>query len=439
MKHYITTIAFVCLSFGSVIAQSAQMPLSKAVDLAIQNNKGLKAANLRVENNEAHAQEVKDRKLPQASASLSYSRFSLITPFAFGEGEDGKPLFGLPKGGFSATMGAVSVKKELFGGFAEKAAQQSADLLVHASKLDVQRNRQELVYAVTEAYYTIVKLSRSTDIINQNIQQFEAREKDARNLEKEGIILPNEVLKLQLQKHNLELNRLQVEKARETALYNFGLLIGVDDIQAIGVDTTLSSTPVALETLNSFLLLASQRRPELQANALRQQSADAQLRLIKSNKYPHIGLSAGYNYVNPNANFIPEANTFINAWNIGLGVSYNIGSLYNLKGRMNTAKASINETILQGQHQTDQVHTEVVTAYHNYELAVEQQKVIVTALQQAQENYRLIESRFRNGLVGSTELLDANSFLLQAQLNLINSKVDGRLAYERLLKATGEN
>ncbi|HEY1056419.1 MAG TPA: TolC family protein, partial [Emticicia sp.] len=439
MKKYITAIGLFGLSIGSALAQSTPMPLSQAIDMAIQNNKGLKAANLRVQGAEARAQEVKDRNLPQASASLSYSRFSLITPFAFGEGEDGKPLFGLPAGGFSATMGAVSIKKEIFGGFAEKAAQQSADLLLRASKLDVQRNRQELVYTVTDAYYNIVKLIRSRDVINQNIQQFDEREKDARNLEKEGVILSNEVLKLQLQKHNLELSRLQVEKAKETALFNFGLLIGAENSSTIALDTTLANQVIALEAINSFIDQAIQVRPELQAIALRQQSADAQLRLVKSNKYPHVGLSAGYNYVNPNASLIPEANTFINAWNIGLGISYNIGSLYNLKGRLSSAKTAINESIIQGQQQTDQIRSEVVAAYHNYELAIEQQKVIKTALEQAQENYRLTESRFRNGLVGSTDLLDANTFLLQAQLNLINSKVDGQLAYQRLLKATGKN
>lgn len=439
MKKYITAIGLIGLSLGSTLAQSIPMPLSKAIDMAIQNNKGLKAANLKVQGAEARAQEIKDRSLPQASASLSYSRFSLITPFAFGEGEDGKPLFGLPTGGFSATMGAVSIKKELFGGFAEKAAQQSADLLLRVSKLDMQRNRQELVYAVTDAYYNIVKLIRSTEVLNQNIQQFDEREKDVRNLEKEGVILSNEVLKLQLQKHNLELSRLQVEKAKETALFNFGLLIGSENASTMAVDTTLSNNSIALETLNSFVDQAIQVRPELQANLLRQQSADAQLRLVKSNQYPHIGLSAGYNYVNPNASLIPEAKTFINAWNIGLGISYNIGSLYNLKGRLSTAQNAINESILQGQQQSDQIRTEVVAAYHNYELAIEQQKVIKTALEQAQENYRLTESRFRNGLVGSTEFLDANTFLLQAQLNLINSKVDGQLAYQKLLKATGRN
>lgn len=439
MKKYITAIVLIGLSLGSSLAQSTPMPLSRAVEMAIQNNKGLKAADLKVQGAEARAQEVKDRNLPQASASLSYSRFSLITPFAFGEGEDGKPLLGLPAGGFSATMGAVSIKKELFSGFAEKAARQSADLLLRASKLDVQRNRQELVYTVTDAYYNIVKLIRSTDVINQNIQQFDEREKDARNLEKEGVILSNEVLKLQLQKHNLELSRLQVEKAKETALFNFGLLIGAENASTIAVDTTLNNNLIAFETLNSFQEQAIKTRPELQANLLRQQSNDEQVRLIKSNKYPHVGLSLGYNYINPGASIIPEPKTFINAWNIGLGISYNIGSFYNLKGRLSTAQNAINESILQGQQQSDQIRSEVVAAYHNYELAIEQQKVILISVQQAQENYRLTESRFRNGLVGSTEFLDANSFLLQAQLNLINSKVDGQLAYQRLLKATGGN
>jgi outer membrane protein TolC len=106
---------------------------------------------------------------------------------------------------------------------------------------------------------------------------------------------------------------------------------------------------------------------------------------------------------------------------------------------MSSAKTAIDQASLQSQQQTDQIRSEVVTAYNNYQLALEQQKVIGTAVVQARENYRLTESRFRNGLVGSTDLLEANNFLLQAQLNVINATVDAQLAYQRLLRATGTN
>ena len=441
MKKYVMGVGVWLVGLGFAAGQSAPsiLPLDRAIQLALQNNKGIKLADSRTQAAEARSQEAKDRSLPQANASLAYSRYSLTGPFAFGQGSDGKALASIPAGAFNATIGGVTVSKEVFGGFAEKSAELSADLLAKASHLDARRNRSELVYTVTDAYYNIVKLIRSTTVIEQNIRQFDEKERDAQNLQKEGVVTANEVLKIQLQKNNLQLSRLQVDKARQTALYNFNLLVGLPDDQIITVDTTLANPVVTAEPVSNFLTQAVQGRPEVQANALRVQSAEAMLRNTKSSMYPHLGVSTGYNYINPTARLIPEAKSFISAWNVGAGLTYNIGSLYNLKGKLNSAKTAIDQATIQGQQQTDQIRSEVVTAYNNYQLALEQQNVIQTAVGQAQENYRLTESRFRNGLVGSTDLLEANSFLLQAQLNVINATVDAQLAYQRLLKATGSN
>ncbi len=441
MKKYVIGASLWLLSLGWINAQStpSAMPLDKAIQLALQNNKGIKLADSRTQSAEARSQEAKDRSLPTANASLAYSRYSLTGPFSFGQDADGKALASIPAGAFNATIGGVTVAKEIFGGFAEKSAELSANLLARASHLDAKRNRSELVYTVSDAYYNIVKLIRSTTVIDQSIKQFDEKEREARSLEKEGIVTANEVLKIQLQKNNLQLSRLQVDKARQTALYNFNLLVGLPDDQAVAVDTTLTNPITTVEPLSNFLTQAVQTRPEVQANVLRLQSAEALLRNTKSIMYPHLGASVGYNYINPTAKLIPEGSSFVSAWNVGLGLTYNIGSLYNIKGKLNSAKTAIDQADLQGQQQTDQIRSEVVTAYNNYQLALEQQNVIRTAVGQAQENYRLTESRFRNGLVGSTDLLEANSFLLQAQLNVINATVDAQLAYQRLLKATGNN
>ena len=446
MKKYVIGASVWLLSLGLGLAQSvptqprlATLPLNQAIQLALQNNKGIKLADSRTQAAESRLQETKDRSLPQANASLAYSRYSLTGPFSMGQGSDGKALLSIPAGAFNATIGGATISKEVFGGFAEKSAELSADLLAKATQLDAQRNRSELIYTVTDAYYNIVKLLRSTRVIDQSISQFDEKEREAQNLLKEGVVTSNEVLKIQLQKNNLKLSRLQVEKARQTALYNFSLLVGLPDGQEVMVDTVLANPVAVAEPLSSFMTQAIQGRPEVRANALREQSAVAMLRNTKSVMYPHLGVSLGYNYINPSARLIPEANSFVSAWSLGAGLSYNIGSLYNLKGKLHSAQNAIDQANLQGQQQTDQIRSEVVTAYNNYQLALEQQNVIGTAVGQAQENYRLTESRFRNGLVGSTDLLEANSFLLQAQLNAINATVDAQLAYQRLLKATGNN
>ena len=439
MKNCVMWAGLWLLGLGSAVAQPTPLPLNRAIELALQNNTALKLANSRVKTAEARLQQAKEQSLPQASASLSYSHYNLTSPFALGGGDGTKPLFAIPTGAFDATMGGVTVSKSIFGGFAEQSAKLSAQLLADASRLDAQRNRSELVYTVTASYYNIVKLMRSAAIIEQNIRQFDEREREARNLAREGVVTDNEVLKIQLQKNNLQLSRLEVDKARQTATYNLALLVGLPEGQAISVDTLLNNPAATAQPLSDFLAQAVQARPEVQANALRTRAAESGLRATKGAALPHLGVSGGYNYINPTRKLLPETNSYISAWNVGLGLSYNIGSLYNHKGKVVEAKNTVDQANLQSQQQIDQIKNEVVSEYNNYQLALEKQNVIQTALKQAQENYRLTESRFRNGLVLASDLLEANSFQIQAQLNSLNATVDAQLAYQRLLKATGSN
>jgi len=67
----------------------------------------------------------------------------------------------------------------------------------------------------------------------------------------------------------------------------------------------------------------------------------------------------------------------------------------------------------------------------------EKVKVMQKAVEQADENNRLMDSRFRNSLVTLSDLLDANSILLQSKINLALAKADVQLAYYRLQKSTG--
>ena len=60
-------------------------------------------------------------------------------------------------------------------------------------------------------------------------------------------------------------------------------------------------------------------------------------------------------------------------------------------------------------------------------------------MEQAQESYRMTSEKYKNGLTSNTELLDAETALLQAKLTHTQAVVDYALALARLKKAVGEN
>ena len=59
------------------------------------------------------------------------------------------------------------------------------------------------------------------------------------------------------------------------------------------------------------------------------------------------------------------------------------------------------------------------------------------AIEQAEENYKIVKNKFDNSLATTTDLLEAEVAQLQARLNYSFAKSDAAVAYKRLLQATG--
>jgi outer membrane protein len=57
---------------------------------------------------------------------------------------------------------------------------------------------------------------------------------------------------------------------------------------------------------------------------------------------------------------------------------------------------------------------------------------------QAAENHRTTNERFKNGLATNSDLIDAENLLLQAKLNHTRALVEQQIAIARMGKAVGE-
>ena len=81
---------------------------------------------------------------------------------------------------------------------------------------------------------------------------------------------------------------------------------------------------------------------------------------------------------------------------------------------------------------------EVNQTYLAYQEAKDKIRVANESVQQAQENYNIVKSKYSNQIALLTDLLDADFYLLQAKINLSNARADLELAYYKVQKATGD-
>ena len=187
-----------------------------------------------------------------------------------------------------------------------------------------------------------------------------------------------------------------------------------------------------LKNLEDYETLALQNRKDVLALKFRQKAATTGIAATKAEMYPSIALTGGYIAAD-----IPHVLSIYNAVTVGVGLKYNLGSLWKTKAKVDQAMAREKEIIANEAQLDDAVRLKINQDYENFLLSQKKIDVYQKAVSQATENYRITKNKYDNSLVNTTDLLDANVSLLQSKINLAVAKADVVLAYNRLLATSG--
>lgn len=430
-------LAILCAAFlvpSVVVAQTPKtIGLKEAVEMGIANSKNLKLAQHKIEELNAQMATVKDNALPTASASLMFNHAEIpLNKLDFGTGNP----FTLPQRA-DAWIGTASVKELVYGGGKLKLARENTKLLTDVAQLDVEKNKEEVAFAVISTYYSLYKLAQSKKVVAQNLESIAGQLKQAQSFYSQGVVTKNDVLRFQLQQANVSLNQMELESNRKVINYNLDILLGLPD----GTDVAVVENDMSLENLQpltTYLDMAYTNRQELKQLDVRNKVADNNIKNIQADLLPTLGVGADLYYINPTGNFIPKANTAIMPIALAGSLSWNFGKLWTNKNKVSEARVQQQEIGIQKEILTDNVKNEVNKSYQNYNLALQKIQVLQTSIAQATENDRLLASKYKNNIASVTDRIDAETLLYQAKINLELAKADAGLAYYNLLKSTGK-
>ncbi|RZK20112.1 MAG: TolC family protein [Pedobacter sp.] len=420
---------------AALFAQSTkELSMNQAIELGIANSKNLKLSQNKIDQAVAQLEVVKDNVLPTANASFMYNHAEIPTT-----------TFTLPGGGSSlqlpkradAFVGTAAVQELVYGGGKLKYAKESTKLLADVARLDADKSKEEITYAVINTYYALYKIEQSKKVVGQNLESIAAQIKQAQRFFEQGIVTKNDVLRFQLQQANVTLTQLDIESNRKVINYNLDILLGLpEDTEVKIVDPSIGQKSAS--SLNDYIGLAMANRQELKQLDVQNKVADYNIKTIKANTLPTVGVGANLYYINPSGNFIPPANQYLMPITLGATVSWNIGSLWSNRNKVHEAKIQQSEISIQKDILSDNVKTDINKNYQNYQVAVNKIQVLETSIAQATENDKLLASKYKNNVASVTDRIDAETLLYQAKINLEIAKADAGLAYYTLLKSTGK-
>jgi outer membrane protein TolC len=269
-------------------------------------------------------------------------------------------------------------------------------------------------------------------VVEDNLRQSQQRDKDFSNLEKNGLLARNDLLKAQLQTSNIELALVNAQNNLKLCTVGLNLMLGLPQTAALKLDTSSLQLHPRVEILERYEQLALDNRKDVKATGMRQDAAHSKIKQTRSDYFPSVGLTGGYIAAD-----IPGLLTVTNALNVGVGIQYNLGSLWKNKSKMEEAKAVEREIGANRELLEQHIRMEIAESYENYFSALKKMDVQQKALENAKENKRITKNKYDNNLVNTTELLDAANALLEAQINVATAKADIVSAYYTLLDKAG--
>ena len=365
-RHKILLLIVLLINVVSLYAQQSQMlTLQQAISMGLENSKSLKLSSAKVVIANAKYNEAMDATIPSLKLSAGYTRLSEIDELKARFPGFSEPIAFFPNIPNTYSTRA-SLSETIFSGFRLKYAQASQKYLQQAASLDTQKDSDEIVFAIVNAYYNLYKIKQSQQVLADNLQETNQHLTDVSNWEKNGIATHNEVLKWELQQSNAELAQLDLENNLNVANYNMNLMLGMNGDMKIEVDSSSLFSSKELKSMQDYLQQASTNRGDFIATDLRNKASLNSLKVSKNSYYPTVGVGANYYYNRPNTRIFPVTDEFKNTWDVGITLSFDITKLYSNKHNIAEAKANADIAEQQKNILWDAIRMEVNQNYLTY-------------------------------------------------------------------------
>lgn len=432
------------LLVSSVSKAQMELTLEQCKNMALEHNQTIKSAEAQLSASEASYKLSKRSVLPQFDLSGSYTYLGDPAEMNVPSFElptiDFKPSGVLYPGGksqmaysnsYSAAMGVSlplymggklnEVKK--MSGYGKQIAEES---LVY--------EKSELVCSTDEQYWSLVSLKERKLLVEKSIEFLSDLTKDMNNRYESDLVTKNEVLKSLVNLNNSKLSLLEVSDGIELSKMALNKLIGNNILTDITVVDTIVDIPNTL-SLVEYIEKSLDNRPEIKIMEKQLDIAESQLKVVKSEYKPQLISFANYLYQNPNHFGLDEGEF---TWNAGLSFNMPIFHWGERGLKIHEQKMENRKVELLYESTKEFLMLEIQQAIFKLKESLIKIDFTKESLSQAEENLKLERNRLDEGLITTTDILNAQMQWQKSFADYIDAKVNFKISESIYYKSIGE-
>jgi outer membrane protein TolC len=307
-----------------------------------------------------------------------------------------------------------------------------------AAQYSIQAELNDVAFDGRQAYYEYARAEAGLAVANFALEAAESQRHETEALVGAGSAAKVDLMRVQAQE---EAARVAVEQAKlgvQVAARALQALMHTKELPTLGEDLSEPVTGLPSESEEALREKAFADRPDLLALRKYIEVTEHRVKSAKGSGAPDVLARGAAQYSNPNLRVVPQQQRFVSTWEVGAAIRWTPNATVAASGRARALQADLDRAHADVDLLEIAIRVEVAEGYHGVraaESAIESARLGLTA---AREGYRVTREQLQAGIVNTTTLLQAQSELIRAQVDLVDSAIGLRVAKAQLLRAIGE-
>lgn len=466
------TILCLCIALGGAAAAQPVLTLDSCRNMAIRHNKQLQMAAQRMEGAKYEKKAAFTNFFPSVEAAggymynqknislLSANQYLPVMNFdgtgykpSLVTGPDGKPVIGpdgspipeqvalIPKEAFefdirNVFFGGVTVTQPIYMGGKIMAYNKITRFAEELAKSQHNTAVTEIVFATDEMYWQVVSLVYKKKLAESYVELLRRLNSDVEEMIAEGVATKSDGLTVAVKLNEAEMMLTKVNNGLSLSKMALAQLCGMPVDAQFSLYDERSVPEVRTVEPRVDMEDVYARRSEIASLELASKIYEKKQKIVISSMLPNVAVTGSYLVSNPNS-FNGYENKFKGMFNVGVAIRIPIlhwgENFYKLKA----AKTETRITHLELDEAKEKIELQVNQAVYKMNEAISTRITSEKNMEKAEENLRSAQIGFQEGVLTTTNVLEAQTAWLQAQSEKIDAQIDLRLSEVYLSKALG--
>ena len=333
--------------------------------------------------------------------------------------------------------GSIMLSQPLFMGGSIIALNKMASIQEEMASHSMDARRQATLYRIDQAYWQVVSLYHKKKLAESYRDLVQKLSGDVHKMIDEGVATKSDGLSVDVKVNEAEMTLAKVNDGLVLSRMLLNQLCGLPlDESVTLVDELAEQIAVVELTPELDVERAVENRPELKMLQNTVDLSKQATNVIRAGNLPQVLLTGGYAVSNPSL-FNGFENKFRGFWHVGVMMRVPIWNWGDVMYKIRASKGATNIARLELEEARELIELQVNQNTFKVDEANKKLTMAQTNIQRADENLRMANLGFREGVITPATVMEAQTAWLQAQSQKIDAEIDVRLSQVDLQKAMG--